>query len=133
MEYDLFEQEASDRERFYMEKQEKAALLLGATAIPATFFVPILLPFLMGSVAIVFAILAKGGNRKLGKNGRRAVLLASAAIVINIGYLVFTLWTVKSMLTNPSGRQELSDMLYRMYGLSLEDFLSQTGLPQTWP
>lgn len=123
----------NQKELFYMQNQERAALVLGAAAIPATFFVPIVLPFLLGSIAIVFALLARGRNMKLGKRGRRAVILGTAAIVINIIYLGYAFLTMRTMLTDPSGRQQISDMLYRMYGMSLEDFMAGMGLPQSWP
>lgn len=113
------------QEKYYMVRLEKLAFFLGIAAIPATFFSPIIAPCLLGSLAIVFAVLSKGGNLRFSRQGRIAAFLGGAAIIINVVYMVFALVTMKEVLSDPAGRQQLSDTLYRMYGMTLDELLEQ--------
>lgn len=76
-------------------------------------------------MAIVFAVLSKGGSQRFSKRGKRAVILGATAIVINLVYVVFAFKTVRTLLADPAGRQEISDMLYRQYGVTLEELLPE--------
>lgn len=122
--------EAMEKELAYAERLEKAAWRLGIAAILSTFLIPVVLPFALGSIAIVFAVLSKGRSRKMSRRGKLAVLLGCLAMGLNIAYVLYTAGTVYKMMSDPSGRQEISDLLYRMYGMTLDEFLSQTGFAQ---
>lgn len=109
----------------YAQRLEKLSFWLGAAAIPSTFISPVIAPFLLGSMAIIFAVLSKGGNLRFSRRSRTAALLGAAAIIINIVYLVITFVMMKELLSDPAGRQQLSDTLYRRYGLTLDELLPQ--------
>ena len=112
-------------ENQYAQRLEKLSFWLGAAAIPSTFISPVIAPFLLGSMAIIFAVLSKGGNLRFSRRSRTAALLGAAAIIINIVYLVITFVMMKELLSDPAGRQQLSDTLYRRYGLTLDELLPQ--------
>ena len=110
-------------ENQYAQRLEKLSFWLGAAAIPSTFISPVIAPFLLGSMAIIFAVLSKGGNLRFSRRSRTAALLGAAAIIIV--YLVITFVMMKELLSDPAGRQQLSDTLYRRYGLTLDELLPQ--------
>ena len=112
-------------ENQYAQRLEKLSFWLGAAAIPSTFISPVIAPFLLGSMAIIFAVLSKGGNLRFSRRSRTAALLGAAAIIINIVYLVITFVMMKELLSDPAGRQQLSDTLYRRYDLTLDEQLPQ--------
>lgn len=112
-------------ENQYAQRLEKLSFWLGAAAIPSTFISPVIASFLLGSMAIIFAVLSKGGNLRFSRRSRTAALLGAAAIIINIVYLVITFVMMKELLSDPAGRQQLSDTLYRRYGLTLDELLPQ--------
>ena len=112
-------------ENQYAQRLEKLSFWLGAAAIPSTFISPVIAPFLLGSMAIIFAVLSKGGNLRFSRRSRTAALLGAAAIIINIVFLVITFVMMKELLSDPAGRQQLSDTLYRRYGLTLDELLPQ--------
>ena len=112
-------------ENQYAQRLEKLSFWLGAAAIPSTFISPVIAPFLLGSMAIIFAVLSKGGYLRFSRRSRTAALLGAAAIIINIVYLVITFVMMKELLSDPAGRQQLSDTLYRRYGLTLDELLPQ--------
>ena len=118
------------QEEYYMYRLEKLAFIFGAASIPSTFFLPAVAPFFLGSMAIVFAVLSKGGNTGFSKRGKRAVILGLMAIIINLVYVVIAFKTVRSLLADPAGRQQIDDILYRQYGVTLEEMLPElSNLP----
>ena len=124
------EMEIMERERLQKERLEKAAFRLGVSAIISTFLIPVFLPFILGSIAIVLAFLSRGGDMKFTKRGKLAVILGFLAIALNIAYIIYVSVTMYSLLSTPAGRQQVSDFLYRMYGMTLEEFLGQLGITQ---
>ena len=116
------------REEYYMKRLENFAFFLGAVSIPSTLLIPVFAPFVLGSMAIVFAILSKGGRLKFSKRGKSAFILGIAAIILNIGYLWFAFRTVRSTLSDPAAREQLSQILYQQYGMTLEELLEQLHL-----
>jgi hypothetical protein len=108
-----------------MRRLEKLSFLLSIGALLSMFVFPVLAPCILASLAIIFAVLSKGGNLRFSRQARIAVILGVIAIVINVLFLGFSLATMKSILTDPEGRQQLSDILYRRYGMTLDELLSQ--------
>lgn len=115
-------------EQYYMLRLEKFAFFLGAAAIPCTFITPIAVPSILGSMAIMFAVLSKGGGLHFSRLGRTAAILGAVAIIVNVVYLGIVLSTLKGMLADPAGRQQLSDMLYHQYGMTLDELLPQLSV-----
>ena len=122
------EMESISREQYYMQRLEKFSFVLGIISIPSTLLSPFLAPCLLGSMAIVFAVLSKGGNLHFSRRSRIAAALGVTAITINIVLLVISLITMKELLSDPAGRQQLSDFLYQRYGMTLDELLSQLQL-----
>lgn len=118
----------SSSEKYYMRRLEKLAFFMGVAGVFCTFISPIAAPFLLGSMAIMFAVLSKGGNLRFSRRGLIAAALGTAAIIINVVYLTLALSTLKEMLADPAGRQQLSDMLYRQYGITLDELLPQLSI-----
>lgn len=114
-----------NREVYYMRRLEKLSFLLSIGALLSMFVFPVLAPCILASLAIIFAVLSKGGNLRFSRQARIAVILGVIAIVINVLFLGFSLATMKSILTDPEGRQQLSDILYRQYGMTLDELLLQ--------
>ena len=116
------------REAYYMKRLENFAFFLGAVSFPSTLLIPVFAPFVLGSMAIVFAILSKGGRLRFSKRGKSAFILGITAIILNIGYLWFAFRTVRSTLSDPAAREQLSQFLYQQYGMTLEELLEQLHL-----
>lgn len=115
-------------EEYYRKRLEKLAFFMGTAGVCCTFISPIAAPFLLGSMAVVFAVLSKGRNLRFSKRGLAAAALGILAIIINVVYLTIALSTLKEMLEDPAGRQQLSDMLYRQYGVTLDELLPQLSI-----
>ncbi len=113
------------REAYYMKRLEVFALFLAGIAVPSTLLIPVIAPFIFGSMAIVFAVLSKGGNMKFSRVGRIAFCLGIAAIILNIVYAWYAVRTLNETLSDPAARAQLNETLYRQYGMTLDELLEQ--------
>lgn len=112
-------------EEYYMARLEKTACILSLLALASFFFFPVAGPALLGSIAVVFAVLSKGGNLKFSRRARIAFLLGMGAIVFNVLYMWAAFRTLRETLADPAGRQQLNDIIYRQYGITLDELLQQ--------
>ena len=97
--------------------------VLAITAIASNFFLPVILPIALGSLAVIYAILSKGKRRAASQEAKRGISLAIAAIVLNVILVVSSLFTTYRSLQDPTRREEVSQMLEQVYGVNLEEVL----------
>lgn len=116
-------QTALTPEEYHMKRLENTAFLMGVLSIPSFFLFSVTGPFLLGSLAVIFAVLSKGGRLKFSPKGRRAMALGLFAIIMGIVLMVYSFRTLQTMLSDPASRQRLSDILYQKYGLTLEELI----------
>ena len=98
--------------------------VLGITAIAANFFLPVVLPIALGSLSVLFAVFARGKRLKLSTEARRGVTFALTAIILNLILTVSSLYTTYESLQDPIRRAQISETLKQIYGISLEDAVS---------
>ena len=57
-------------EEYYMRRLEKLSFLLSIGALLSMFVFPVVAPCILASLAIVFAVLSKGGNLRFSRSAR---------------------------------------------------------------
>ena len=115
------------KKQYFSEKLAGSAFMLSFGAAISIVAFPVVLPWILGSIAIVLAVLSKGGNMKMGLRARRACLISTIVIVISVLILVFSVMVFLYALQDPQMREELSGVMYRMYGYTLDEFLKTVG------
>ena len=118
----------SAAEQIPRERLAQTALVLGVASLAMMFFFPVLLPYIPASVAIILAILSKGSSVRMDRKALAASVLGIAAIALSTGLLVFSVFTLISISKDPERLRELNEMIYRMYGMNLDQLLEQAGL-----
>ena len=118
----------SAAEQIPRERLAQTALVLGVASLAMMFFFPVLLPYIPASVAIILAILSKGSSVHMDRKALVAFVLGIAAIALSTGLLVFSIFTLISISKDPERLRELNEMIYRMYGMNLDELLEQAGL-----
>lgn len=105
-----------------------AAMVLGIISIVTSFTFTVYPPFVLGSIAIILAILSKGMRPKMLSKARTGIICAVSGLILN------TIITVASMLllfTNPDVRAEVNKTFERQYGMSFdemwEEMLEENG------
>ena len=109
----------------------KTAMSLAVLAVFSTLTFPVVLPYVFGSVALILAILSKGGSERFSLRGKRAAIVAIVAIVINTGLIISSAAYFFRVLHDPALQEQFSQTLYRMYGITFEYLMKQLGIQYT--
>lgn len=96
----------------------KAAMVLGIIAIASCFTFTVYPPFILGSIAIVLALLSKGRRPKLFSNAKTGIICAVSGIVINTMIIVFIIFL---LFTSP----HLRDIFEEQYGITFDEMMEE--------
>ena len=107
------------------DKLTNISMILAVLAAFSTLSVPVFLPFIFGSVALVLADLSRGGSARMSRKGKRASVVALIVIAINLLLFVASAVYFYRVLRDPALQEQFSDLLYRTYGITFEEFMKQ--------
>lgn len=104
-----------------------AAMILGIISIVSAVMMTIYFPFILGSVAIVLALLSKGLAPKLARQAKAGIACAIVGLSINLGLLVSSFAYI---FANPSLLIDTAQMydsaIEEMYGIPSEEVFGQS-------
>ena len=110
------------------DKLTRISMTLAVLAAFSTLSIPVVLPFILASVAIVLADLSRGSSQMLSKRGKRASGIAVAAIIVNLFLLVVSAIYFYRVLHEPQLQQQFAELLYNRYGITYEELMKQLGI-----
>ena len=95
-----------------------AAMVLGIVSIVTSFTFTVYPPFIVGSIAIILAILSKGQRPNLLSKARTGVICAVIGLVMNT---VIVITSMVLLFTNPYVRAEVNKTFEKQYGMSFDE------------
>lgn len=98
----------------------KAAMICGILSIIFCLTFTVYPAFVLGSVAVILALLSKGRRNKLFSQARTGIICAVIGLVMNAVILTSSLAYV---FTNPEGREEFNRQWERIYGEPFDDMM----------
>ncbi len=101
-----------------------ASLVLGALSVLTAVIGTVYLPFILGGISIVLAILSRDGEGKMHFRARVGILAAVFGIILNI---VIVSVSVYSVFHDPEQYAAFNSVFERVYGESFSDFLAESG------
>lgn len=117
------------------QKLANAAMVLGIISILSTVLMTVYIPMILGTIAIVLAILSKGLKSRMAGQAMTGLICGAGGLIMNIGILISTLMFIFS---HPQLLQEAAktydtqfEILYgepteEIFGQSLEDWVNET-------
>lgn len=93
------------------------AFIAALTALFGT----MILPFIFGGLAIIFAVLSKGNTKAYHLNARLAIIISCITLVGNTAFTAFAFYNV---FFNEEYRQQLDETFEQIYGMSMEEYTS---------
>lgn len=93
----------------------KASKALGIAAIVSTFLVPVYLPFILGGLAVILALISRG-KYEIDSDGWIGITTGIVAIVINISMIFLVVYL---FLKSQYFRDMLNVQYMQMYGITL--------------
>lgn len=96
-----------------------AASVLGLATIVTTILCTVYIPFITGSLAILFALLSKGNSDRMNPTATTGVTSAVVGLIMNV-ILIITVVTL--YLTNPTIREQSNKLFEQRYGMTIEEW-----------
>ncbi len=103
----------------------KVAAVLGLLSLLSIFLFPIIMPLILGSVAVVLAVISKGKQAEFTKGARKALITGIVSIVLNVLLLVSSFGALYLVMTNSEIRAEANILFENVYGYSFDDLIRQ--------
>lgn len=117
------------------QKLANAAMVLGIISVLSTILMTVYIPMILGSIAIILAILSKGLKSHMTGQAMTGLICGVGGLIMNLGILISTLMFIFS---HPELLQEAAktydaqfEAIYgepteEMFGQSLEDWVNET-------
>lgn len=106
-----------------------AAMVLGIISIVTSFTFTVYPPFMVGSIAIILALLSKGRRPNLLSRARTGIICAVIGLVMNT---IIVTASMVLLFTNPEVRAEVNKTFERQYGMSFdemwEEMMEENGI-----
>ncbi|MCM1536810.1 MAG: hypothetical protein NC254_00230 [bacterium] len=106
-----------------------AASILGLATIVTTILCTVYIPFITGSLAILFALLSKGNSRRMNPSASTGVTTAVVGLIMNVVLIISVLVLY---LTNPTIHEQSNKLFEQRYGMTIdemwEDFLQTESI-----
>ena len=95
-----------------------ASFVLGIAAIVSAIMMTVYLPFILGGISIVLALLSKGYENKMAGSAKAGIVCAVVGLVLNVLVVSVSLYTV---FTDARVFRQFDSMYEQFYGDSFSD------------
>lgn len=103
------------------------AMILGIAAIVSAIMMTVYFPFILGGLAILFALLSKGLSPRFMKQAKIGIVCALAALAVNISIIIAS---VSFIFSNPDMLIDVAKtydtQIEKMYGVPSEEILGDS-------
>lgn len=104
-----------------------AAMILGIGAILTALMMTVYFPFILGSIAIVLALLSKGRAAKMAKTAKAGIACAMSGLTLNIIIIASTMFYLFSSPELLLETMRQSDVMYEnINGVSTEETFGES-------
>lgn len=97
-----------------------AAFVLGILSIVTAVMMTVYIPFILGTIAIMLAILSRKKDGALHRQARLGIILSVIGLVMNTVIVASSVYTV---FNDPDVREEFNTVCEQMYGQSFDDMM----------
>ncbi len=102
-----------------------ASMVLGILTVATAILGTVYLPFILGGIAIVMAILSRAEDGIMPIKSKIGVLLGTLGIILNI---VVVGTSVYRVLNDPAQYEMFDSVFERFYGQNFESFMAEQGI-----
>lgn len=103
-----------------------ASMVLGIISLASLLILQISIPFLLGGVSIILAILSRGSLKKLFGRAKAGIICSSVALGLDVSFLILALWLVFFLPNrSPQFREDLNNACEQQYGVSYDELIEE--------
>lgn len=102
------------------------SMVLGIISLVSLVLLRVTVPFLLGGISIILAILSRGGAKKLLSRAKAGLTCSIIALALDVLFCIFAVW-VAFVLPNqsPKFRNELNKACEQQYGVSYDELIEE--------
>ena len=103
-----------------------AAMALGIISLVSLLFLQVSIPFFLGGVSIILAILSRGSAKKMIGKAKAGLTCGIIALALDIAFCVFAVWLVFALPTlSPKLKEEVNKACEEQYGVSYDEMMEE--------
>ena len=103
-----------------------ASMILGIITLGSLLLLRLSMPFLLGGVGIILAILSKGGARKMIGKAKAGMICCITGLALDVAFCVFAVWLVFSLpKLSPELTDEVNKICEDQYGVSYYEMMEE--------
>lgn len=103
-----------------------ASMILGIIALVSLLLLRLSMPFILGGIGIILAILSKGGARKMAGRAKAGMICCITGLVLDLVFCIFAVWLVFSLpKLSPELTEEVNKVCEEQYGVSYDEMMEE--------
>lgn len=103
-----------------------ASMVLGIITLAGLVLLRVTLPFLLGGVGIILAILSRGSAKKMPGRAKAGLICCITGLCLDIVFCVFAVWLVFALPTlSPELTEEVNKACEEQYGISYDEMMEE--------
>lgn len=108
------------------ENMATASMVIGIITLIGFVLLRLTLPFLLGGIGIILAILSKGGTRKMNGRAKAGMICCITGLCLDIALCVLSVWFLVSLpKLSPYFAEELNKVCEEQYGVSYDEMMDE--------
>lgn len=102
------------------------SLVLGIITLSSLVLLRVTLPFLLGGIGIILAILSKGRAKKMVGKAKAGMICCITGLCVDIAFCVFAVWLVFALPgISPELTEEVNRICEDQYGISYDEMMDE--------
>lgn len=103
-----------------------ASMVLGIISLASLLLVRITIPFLLGGIGIILAILSRGSAKRMISRAKAGLICCIAGLCLDIVFCAFAVWLVFALPSiSPELTDEVNKMCEQQYGVSYDEIMEE--------
>ena len=103
----------------------RASFILSILSLASNFLIPVFLPLICASLAIILALLSRGSRRSLSSTAFHGVILSIVGIVISVVVFVYLIFSTIEILKTPELHEQLNQISEQINGVPFDEILRE--------
>lgn len=103
-----------------------ASMVLGIITLASLLLLRITVPFLLGGIGIILAILSRGGAKKMIGRAKAGMICCITGLCLDVALCTFAVWLVFALPSiSPELTDEVNKMCEQQYGVSYDEMMEE--------
>lgn len=103
-----------------------ASMVLGIITLASLLLLRISIPFLVGGIGVILAILSRGGAKKMVGRAKAGMICCITGLCLDVAFCVFAVWLMFALPTiSPELTDEVNKICEEQYGFSYDEMMDE--------